>query len=247
MKSYILKEKFIYLSAFFILCLCSIKLDFENAFVSMYILALFTLIFYQLQYMRTMIKEIFIDTCIRDDSPINKFAKGRVFACIFSVIPAILISVSISVLMYRATYFDIAIILVMSIFYYKIYKFIDVNFKKHFNPSSKEFIQLTVSFLITTMMMSFSYYLLHFFEPVIFKLASPDIVDHVINEINHKSIIFRNIVRTSYYIDINIYTSKNIPGYGKYIFPLLYSATASAIPFSGIALTFQYIIKKINN
>ena len=71
---------------------------------------------------------------------------------------------------------------------------------------------------------------------------SPDIAESVIIKVNHSCKAFQHLVRTSYFLDLNIQSFQKIEGIGKYIYPILFFASLSLLPFVAITMSFRAAI-----
>ena len=240
-------KRYLFLSSLFLSALLAIKIDIGEFFGdragSFYVITFYALlsiaVYREINPIRLRFKDIFCDHYLNKSSISYFLCRGKIFSGILSATTALVISASITIFIFIAELPDLIVIFADIFAFAVLCKLISAAVSSQLTESVRDaFTTITIIF-INTALLGLTYFTVTYAFQEPFEILDPALPDHVIERIQHSWKFFRHIARTAYFIDLNVFTFKNIPGIGAHIFALIYAASISTLPFIGISLILR--------
>lgn len=235
---------FRYLTAVaFLGLLFSVKIDLGCFFIVFYFLVLSYAIFWGTNFVRQEIKKIFCATYISNHSKLFRFCQGRLFAVPISILITIPFSASLTIFVYSSDILASVVLVVDAVFFIFLYKFFNHNSTtSSLSEKARTLGAFLASTFVNASIMGVVYYLITYFNEPNFGIFDANLPSFVKDQVSHSCLAFQHIARTSLFLELNIFTFRNIPGISEYLFAFMYAFMFSITPFIGFSFFLSRII-----
>lgn len=222
--------------------LFSIKVNLGCTFVLLYFAAISYIIFYGVDFIRQEIKKIFCSTYVNNKSKFYKICQGKILAFPISILATVPFSASLTIFVYLAGPLESLILILDAILFFFIYKFFVHNpTHDHLSESSRTLGSYFAAIFINSSLLGVIYYIITYFTEPNFGIFDANLPEYVKNTVSNACITFQHIARTALFLELNIFTFRNIPGISEYVFAFIYAFMFSITPFFG----FSFFLSKI--
>lgn len=236
------KVRYFSLVAVFLAFLFSIKINLGCIFVFLYFCVISYVIYSGVNFVRQEIKRIFCVTYINDSSPIYKLCHGKMLAVPISILVTIPFSSSLAIFVYLAGPLESAVLILNSMLFFFVYRFFVHNSaNNNLSEGSRTLGSYFAAIFVNASFLGIVYYVITYFTEPNFGIFDINLPEYVKNTVGNSCITFQHIARTALFVELNIFTFRNIPGMSEYLFAFIYAFMFSITPFLG----FSFFLSKI--
>lgn len=227
---------YIGLAGISILALLSIKLDGLGCILPvLYWFLLVSILFRNILFLREKLNEIVCRAIFNPSTVSYNVCSHRLTKGILSFILSATLALSLMMFFYLSDGIDLLIVFADILLYYFLLNWLTADVA---TDNAKDIVKLWLAVGINCFVLVVVFFFINLLGNS-YQVLDIALVDKVIASVQHSCIEFQSIARTALYIELNVQSFKNIPGYGNYIFAFIYLFSTSFLPFIGLSLVFN--------